>query len=1173
MGDELETLQALEESGSERLGTLHTVVAWLHQEGFHQAETALLVEVENRYPDQHNSRETESFLEQEQPYQSSTHGSLPREDVIVDLGATSSMLEAPCRADAPSSAERCAFPASTSFKMISSRLDLILIFFLAFSICRVVEAWRSKSTTPAASPRHTGSPILPPLPTMTSSGGGSGLGLGLGGASTSSARSPSQSTDVDEYDDDDDAGYWRVAATHQELYQPGGLQFPPETADAAAAAAAGAAGRSGVPYDSQNRTLGITKSPSSCSLPYSHSRQSSLELPLPLEAPVVGDFQRLSGLPPLPGSARSFGAAGFGGSSGSLGFNGQSSGISANNSPAPPPVVSAGLSGLGSGGNGSTNGNGGGNGFVTGAWPLQHQNSSGNRSQSSYDLEPYERSPPGAEGNAQQPLNKDTERWVFDRQNSAGSDAYKSLLNFLDQQSPRTLPLPLGSTGTTEAEAGTTGPSPRTPTEEPGVGSGGGGGGTCCEKPRPTGNAAAPPAARGVDKRSAVPDIDTARHMEEKQQLEQPEQQQQQQQQPPWQEPSAAELVDREGDAGGQKSDGNLVPVSSLSESVMQEVILETLQEIKLNEAEAVASPFAESRHRGSTGVRDAAASASTAAVGGAAVPEIEFDISSRDTPRTDEEEEGEEGIQPREEQEQQNQQQRSTLRSVKTAAARGGSPHGSTIATAGGGSPTPGGGKGDLFSFPVTSPSERGGDRAGARLGGVFASWPSFKNSGSPARSAGDGGYCSNEEEMTPKRKFNRRGHRPRLSAASSTGNFDGIPLPPAAPTHLALKFPQNVRRSRSQQGLATIVSSPLSSGQYSELALYEYNDRAFDEKYDVFDLKIIHRRGATGFEATREIPLRINDLIGGRYQIVDLLGQAAFCRAVQALDLKTGALVCLKVVKNNKDYVDQSLDEIKVLRYVNNADPGDEQGILRLYDYFYFKEHLILVTELLRANLYEFTKYNRESAAALYFTMPRIQSIAWQVLRSLAFLHSLNLIHADLKPENVLMKSYSACEVKVIDLGSSCFVTDRLSSYVQSRSYRAPEVMLGLPYGQKIDVWSLGCILAELATGKVLFHNSTPPAILARIEGILGPIPQNMVLKGKYSPKFFTSDGRIFEKNSQTGQIEFLRPKRTSLAKRVGDADAGLLNFITCLLQVDPARRPSAVEALQHPWLYQRY
>jgi hypothetical protein len=110
MDDEPETLQALEESGSEALGTLNTVVAWLHQEGFYAAESALLGEVENRYPDQTNSRVTHPW-EQEPPYQSSTQGSAPQEeDDIVDLGATSCILEEPCPADVPSSAERFVSP-------------------------------------------------------------------------------------------------------------------------------------------------------------------------------------------------------------------------------------------------------------------------------------------------------------------------------------------------------------------------------------------------------------------------------------------------------------------------------------------------------------------------------------------------------------------------------------------------------------------------------------------------------------------------------------------------------------------------------------------------------------------------------------------------------------------------------------------------------------------------------------------------------------------------------------------------------------------------------------------------------------------------------------------------------------------------------------------------------
>jgi serine/threonine protein kinase len=79
------------------------------------------------------------------------------------------------------------------------------------------------------------------------------------------------------------------------------------------------------------------------------------------------------------------------------------------------------------------------------------------------------------------------------------------------------------------------------------------------------------------------------------------------------------------------------------------------------------------------------------------------------------------------------------------------------------------------------------------------------------------------------------------------------------------------------------------------------------------------------------------------------------------------------------------------------------------------------------------------------------------------------LSSLHAEQGP---YARWLCRCEVKVIDLGSSCYCTDHLSSYVQSRSYRAPEVILGLPYDQKIDVWSLGCILAELFSGMVLFQ-----------------------------------------------------------------------------------------------------
>ena len=128
--------------------------------------------------------------------------------------------------------------------------------------------------------------------------------------------------------------------------------------------------------------------------------------------------------------------------------------------------------------------------------------------------------------------------------------------------------------------------------------------------------------------------------------------------------------------------------------------------------------------------------------------------------------------------------------------------------------------------------------------------------------------------------------------------------------------------------------------------------------------------------------------------------------------------------------------------------------------------------------------------SVIDLFLWWTLLQSIAIQCLESLQFLHRLGLIHCDLKPENILVKSYSRCEIKVIDLGSSCFETDHLCSYVQSRSYRAPEVILGLPYDKKIDIWSLGCILAELCTGNVSDYRPLMITVICRYSSCLSVI-----------------------------------------------------------------------------------
>ena len=105
---------------------------------------------------------------------------------------------------------------------------------------------------------------------------------------------------------------------------------------------------------------------------------------------------------------------------------------------------------------------------------------------------------------------------------------------------------------------------------------------------------------------------------------------------------------------------------------------------------------------------------------------------------------------------------------------------------------------------------------------------------------------------------------------------------------------------------------------------------------------------------------------------------------------------------------------------------------------------------------------------------------------------------------------------------MGSSCFITDHLSSYVQSRSYRAPEVILGLPYGQKVDLWSLGCIVAELFTGNVLFANDSATTLLARVNAVIGPIPAHLS-KGIYYHKYYTNQNVLYERRGDNIMFVF--------------------------------------------------
>ena len=137
--------------------------------------------------------------------------------------------------------------------------------------------------------------------------------------------------------------------------------------------------------------------------------------------------------------------------------------------------------------------------------------------------------------------------------------------------------------------------------------------------------------------------------------------------------------------------------------------------------------------------------------------------------------------------------------------------------------------------------------------------------------------------------------------------------------------------------------------------------------------------------------------------------------------------------------------------------------------------------------------------------------------MLEALQFLsEELNVIHCDLKPENILLCQPKRSAIKLIDFGSSCKADRKIYSYIQSRFYRSPEVLLGVPYTKAIDIWSLGCILVEMHTGEPLFSGADSHDQLFRINRVVGPFPDDFVRCGAKSGRFFVAHAKHPARNA---------------------------------------------------------
>jgi len=335
---------------------------------------------------------------------------------------------------------------------------------------------------------------------------------------------------------------------------------------------------------------------------------------------------------------------------------------------------------------------------------------------------------------------------------------------------------------------------------------------------------------------------------------------------------------------------------------------------------------------------------------------------------------------------------------------------------------------------------------------------------------------------------------------------------------------------------------------------------------------------------------------ILNGRYELKQQIGSGAFGVVMKALDHQTKEHVAIKIIKARRAYSQQARREIKLLQDLRAADSDGSSNVVELRGHFVFNNpgvgnHECLVFEMLSSNLYTLL----EQVQFHGFSLPLVRKFSEALLRSLAFLarSDVRVIHTDMKPENICIRNPKRSAIKLIDFGSSCTEGQQLFSYIQSRYYRSPEVLLGCGYTVAIDVWSLACVLVEMHSGTPLFSGENHIDQVRKIMALCGPPPDAMIdcfAEEKRTQLFKPASGA----QAAAGQARWVPldpPCTRNLDEVLGVYSGGpsgrwlnetghsaadykqFKDLISRMLSLDPSQRLRPDVGLGHPFITQDY
>lgn len=397
----------------------------------------------------------------------------------------------------------------------------------------------------------------------------------------------------------------------------------------------------------------------------------------------------------------------------------------------------------------------------------------------------------------------------------------------------------------------------------------------------------------------------------------------------------------------------------------------------------------------------------------------------------------------------------------------------------------------------------------------------------------------------------FQPRAHHPaprnRRPVSATTSEF--FPESQARDTH-------RVRVNNSELPIPFVPPQPVQP-PYSPTRTYQYS---------------CDRKGYLNFETGL--------ILKGRYKLEKRIGKGTFSKVFAALDLATDSWVAVKVVRNAEKYQLAAKVELHILSMIVKADKEEQSNCIHIIDQFVFHGHPCFVFDLLGRNLYSFLHSNRY----MPFALSHVKSFVRQILEAVQFLHRRNVIFTDLKPENIVFvfdktvkRLISGMEIEIpkdtrirlIDFGSALYGDRHHTHLVQTRHYRAPEVILGIPWQHQIDIWSVGCIILELLTGRMIFNTHDSVDHLNQMERLIGPMPQSLKRKAANFAELFHNDFTLRMETARVSPTQCV-PLQDYFCKvlHMYPKLEHLQDLVRRMLQWAPSDRISAAEALNHPY-----